>query len=290
MTDAKTIAEHLQLAADDEFVAKCAAWAGLPGVDAEAFRQRVMERAKGRVVMCGMRFYGGDKSRRFVELVADTKPGDGEMDAVLRDCLDAYRVLEPVAVRVFAEEKPQLPGGWHVAADTHLVTGTIGDIATRDTGAVTLEDIPAEQDAETVKWIESRYAAVADEALRRNISACDEDDLAECRATGRVAWWKLSDDSRPAGLVAIRREADHGVDGYCMVEEAAADWAKGRGGAAKAQAALARWLLDREPPETLLWGTIDDLNHASLKTAARAGRSVTRTWWFCYPPGETRRV
>ncbi|MEL7237857.1 MAG: hypothetical protein AAGK78_03270 [Planctomycetota bacterium] len=288
--DAKTIAEHLRLAADDGFVAKCAAWADLSGVDAEAFRQRVMERAKGRVIMCGVRFYGGDTSRRFVELVADTKPGDGELDGVLADCLAAYAVLEPVAVRVFAKEKPTLPEGWHVAADTHLVTGTLADIAQHDSAGVVLEDVATEEDAATVAWIASRYAAVEDEALRRNISACVADDLAECRETGRACWWKLPGETRPAGLIAVRREADHGVDGFCVVEEVASDWAKGRGSAAQAQAALAGWLLDREPAETLIWGTIDDLNVASQKTAARAGRKVEKSWWFCYPPGVTRWV
>ncbi|WP_405094542.1 GNAT family N-acetyltransferase [Micromonospora sp. NBC_01412] len=85
------------------------------------------------------------------------------------------------------------------------------------------------------------------------------------------------------GLVALDKAADTGEIGYWV-----APWARGRGVAARATRAVARWAFDALGLRRLLWQA-EIGNHASLLAALRAGFRVEGELRLAHPAPDGRR-
>lgn len=104
-------------------------------------------------------------------------------------------------------------------------------------------------------------------------------DAADLRACARAGtFFEVEVDGQRAGVVAAREGRCLAWAGAEMVEEVLepAWWGQGLG------AALQRHLVDALPTQLgpFLWGTIDGVNEASLRTAKRVGRRIVGSWWF----------
>ena len=96
-------------------------------------------------------------------------------------------------------------------------------------------------------------------------------------ADGALQWIVVRDER--VGLLGFARACEWYFDGLVVMEEIVARDHTGHAYAAHAQCLLAEELVPRESG-TLLWGTIDAHNRASIRTAQRAGRPARAAWLF----------
>ena len=273
-----------QLAWCDD-VAVAARRAGTIGVGTPAdYPNRVLDLGDQRVLV-GIRHYGGDPARPFVDVLAWT----GRRLDVARTAdaaAGAYHAFSPPEVRIAgpADDAPRPADGRAVRRDIVAVAGSLGEMlaAPAPPGLDRVRVADATVD-EADAFVQTAYAAFnrrCPELIDR-VPPTDRDRLEACLAAGTLAWWTV--DGERAGLLAVERQIGWlALDGWLIEEEVAAPAWSGRGTAAAAQRRLAEDLARADPtahPRTL-FGTIDDANLASHRTAARAGRRPVTAWWF----------
>ncbi len=241
--------------------------------------------------LCGIRHYGGDGNRPFVDLVATTDAAawSGERLAeTAAAAMEAYPAFEPPMVRipVAGPDAPPLPNGWHAEVDQALVAATLGEMLDRtpevDLPKVTLQ--PAEVE-EALLFMADCYDAFQDRdaAMQQNVRPSGRDEIEDCAKGGRVLYLFLEDEpNTPAGLLCVQRLDFQAMDGWLVVEECGAGWASGRRSAAAAQRTFAQTLVAEDQANASLpvFGTIMGENEPSLNTARRAGRGVIGVMWF----------
>jgi hypothetical protein len=231
----------------------------LPGVASGDFAYRVVATSRG-TLLGGIRFYGRDVTRPFVEIACHTF---GDVDE-LCDCVSAeWSMFAPGFLRLRA--RPGRITGPNTFLDMTIHAARRGDMTAPD-GRVELR--PFDDVEEAIAIVDRRYErlAIEDPELARNVSpACAED----------VRVWHEADELRAivtggvtVGLLAIAPGRIGWIGGCEINEEVIAT--NGRGYAASAQAAWARSMAPA--PDRLIVGTINRLNVASRKTAERAGR------------------
>ncbi len=117
---------------------------------------------------------------------------------------------------------------------------------------------------------------VARVCVRARVHASTEDALNGCAAEGTL--FDIEVDGQWAGIMAASRDVDGPLAGHLILEEFLDAPFRGRGLAARAQ----RCLIDvlPEAPGGLLFGTIDGVNHASMRTALKTGRMDVGGWTF----------
>lgn len=151
----------------------------LPGVAPDDYAHRIVETSRG-TLLGGIRFYGRDVSRPFVEVVGHDFD---DLDA-LRDCVQ--REWSAFAAR-FARLRAR-PGsvcGPRVLLDTGVHLARYRDMPAPD-GRVSLA--PFEDVDDAVAVIRRRYErlAVDDPNLARNVSPADPDDVREWHSAGQL--------------------------------------------------------------------------------------------------------
>ncbi|MEQ8317537.1 MAG: hypothetical protein RIE77_03090 [Phycisphaerales bacterium] len=257
--------------------------------------------AAGARTLCGIRHYGGDGNRPFVDLVATTDAHAWTGDRLAETAtaaMAAYPAFEPPMVRIpVAGSTPlPLPPGWVAEVDQALIGATIGEMLERapatELPSVVLRDATVD---DAMEFEADSYDAFQDRnaALQQVIRPSGRDEIEACANEGRVLHWFLRDEpGTPAGLLCIQRIDFHAMDGYLVVEECVAGWAAGRRSAAAAQRELARTLVadDGANASLPMFGTIMGENAPSLATARRSGREVIGAVWFVQRDAESRRL
>jgi hypothetical protein len=239
----------------------------------------------GAPLLCAIRFFGGDRARPFVELIAGERLQVNCEQAALA-AMRTYEVFQPTSARLIIPggRKPDVGPGWVAVQDQVLLVGRVAEMeAGRAEHPLRVSLFPAAHD-EAAEFVRAGYAriAAADSALRSRLFPATAEELAECAGHGHLWWWMLEGDR--AGLIAARPDSVLGFSGLLMVEELVAQDFSGRGTAAMAQRELASKARATDP-DGLMIGTIDAMNAASRATARRAGRSEVLSWWFLTPPG-----
>jgi len=239
----------------------------LPGVAPEDYAHRVVETSRG-ALLGGIRFYGRDVTRPFVEVVGHDFD---DLDA-LRDCV--HREWSAFAAR-FARLRAR-PGsvcGPRVLLDNGVHLARYRDIPAPD-GRVSLA--PFEDVEDAIAVVRRRYdrMAVDDPGLARNVSPAEADDVREWHSAGQLQAIMLRDNAIGAigaiGVFAVAPGRVGWVDADEINEEVVdADYA-GHGHAVSAQRAWAG--RPAHDADRLLVGTVDRLNEVSRRTAERAGR------------------
>jgi hypothetical protein len=253
---------------DADFAEGFAAHVGLPGIASRDFNHRDVRTPRGRL-LGGIRFYGRDVTRPFVEVCGHDF---AHLDD-LRACVRAeWSEFAPKYLRVQA-----LPGrvtGSGVVLDTTLHAARYRDMPAAD-GRVTL--VPFDRVADAVTLVEQRYSDLAadDPDLRRNVSPADTGDLERLHSVGALC--AVHADGERVGVLAIAPGAIGWLPGDEIHEEVVVTERLGHGYAASAQLAWATAAVD---PGRLLIGTIDRLNAASRRTALRAGRPALLEAFF----------
>ena len=223
--------------------------------------------------LCGLRLFGGDASKPFVEVVATTAPLDQSIDCAA----NVFARFNPIAVRIESAGEMRPPSARMLVPDTLVYAERAAAIA-RSGSAVELE-LASLQDAE--RFVVECYAAFAESEpdLVGRVPPASREELEECAHEGTLGWWLLGDER--AGLIGVCPATLGGLAGMLIVEECVHPAFRGRGSAAMAQRAVAAQL----PRTDVLMGTIDASNHASRRTAQAVGRRVVSQTWFASVDG-----
>jgi hypothetical protein len=265
---------------DDDFAVAFAASIGV-GSPAD-YLPRVID-VNETPLLCGIRFFGGDRSLAFVDLIAGDSIVEDGADAALA-AMRAYSMFEPARARILmpGSQAPRVRADWCVEADQVFAMAPAAVIATMPSARPEVVDlVPAAQD-EAAAFVLTGYSrvAAADPALGSRLFPATAGDLGACHAHGHLWWWTIQGER--AGLIAARHDEVLGVKGLLIVEEVVAPSFAGRGTAALAQRELARRACESSPGAMLV-GTIDAANTPSRITAKRAGRAEVASWLFVGP-------
>jgi len=233
----------------------------LPGIEPDDYAHRVVETSRG-ALLGGIRFYGRDVSRPFVEVVGHDFD---DLDA-LRDCV--HREWSPFAAR-FARlrARPGTVCGPRVLLDCGVHLARYRDMPAPD-GRVSLA--PFEDVDDAIAAVRRRYERLAadDPGLARNVSPADPDDVREWHSAGQLRAIMLRDTV--IGVFAVAPGRVGWIDADEINEEVVDADHAGHGYAASAQRAWAS--RQSHHGDRMLVGTVDRLNEVSRRTAERAGR------------------
>jgi hypothetical protein len=242
---------------DPEFVRLFTDHIDLPGVLPRDYAHRSVGLSHG-ALLGGIRFYGRDIHRPFVEIIAHSFE---DMDA-LCDCVRSeWSMFAPRYLRVRA--RPSRFGGPKVPLDNSIHVARCRDMRQPD-GRVSLA--PFDDADEAITIVARRYKRMAAD-LARNVSPATAEDLRLWHAAGQL--WAMRVDGVTVGLLAVAPGRIGWIEGDEIQEEVVDTEQRGHGYAVLAQVVWARRASD---PDRLLVGTIDRLNVASRKTAERVGR------------------
>ena len=245
---------------DPEFVRLFTDHIDLPGVVPSDYAHRSVGLSHG-ALLGGIRFYGRDVQRPFVDIVAHSFE---DMDA-LCDCVRSeWSMFVPRYLRVRA--RPGRFGGPKVLLDNSIHVARCRDMLQPD-GRVSLA--PFDDAGEAIAIVARRYKRMAadEPELARNVSPEAPEDLRGWHDAGLLSAIRARDVT--VGLLAVAPGRIGWIAGDEIQEEVVDAEHRGHGYAVLAQAAWARRASDSD---RLLIGTIDRLNVASRKTAERAGR------------------
>lgn len=239
----------------------------LAGVISGDYNHRFIECEAGALIG-GIRFYGGDLARPFVEIIAH----DFEDEKALLDCISVeWATFAPLHFRLLMASGAVLPPFAHV--DMTIYAARFRDMSPPD-NRVSLARFESVEEA--VSMVAARYAELArsDPTLARNISAADEDDLQAWHDDGHLQAIRAYLKGRTAtvGLFAAAAGVVEWIEGDEVKEEVVSAEYSGHGFATSAQVA---WAARPEAdPDLLLVGTIERLNIASRRSAENAGRAA----------------
>lgn len=211
----------------------------------------------------GIRFFGRDTRRPFVEIIAHDAQ---DMGALAEAVAAEWRAFAPGHMRLRRAPGEPLPAGARL--DTSLYAARHRELAPA-TGRVRLARFDDPEAA--MALVAGRYARMARQvpALRRNLAPLDPGAARDLWRTGHLHAIAV-EGAGIVGLIAARPGRIGWLCGDEMREEVVAADHAGHGHAAAAQSALAA--LGTSRPARYLIGTIDGLNAASRRSAERAGR------------------
>lgn len=265
--------QQIGLIDDASFAQEFHAHCDLPKLVQSDFNHRLVQTSAG-VILGGIRFFGGDVRRPFVEVIAHTFGTDmvGLMAAVRAE----WAGFAPLHLRLLLvpdEVQHLLRLGLGFQGDLSVHVAQHGRMTPPD-GRVTLT--PFEDVEQAVDLMSQRYedVAKADPVLGRNLSSEPPDRLRQLHNDGHLR--AIHHGTSVVGLLAIAPGEVAWIKGPVVIEEAVATSVTGQGFAGAAQAAWAA----ASPKEDLMIGTIEHLNHASRRTAERAGRPAVLHYGF----------
>lgn len=255
---AEWFAGELSRTDDAAFARSFADHIDLPGIGPDDYLHRHVSTRWGRL-LGGIRFYGRDVSRPFVEIVAHSFD---DLDR-LCDCVaEEWTMFAPRAMRLHAA-----PDGLRhprVVLDKTIHAARCREMRV-SAPQVTLE--PFTRVEEALSLVAGRYRELTPD-LARNVTPAGAHDLRGWHANGQLH--AVRTGATVVGVLAVAPGRIGWIPGEEITEEVVAAEHRGHGYAAHAQAYWATHLApDRE---RYLIGTIDRLNTVSRKTAEAAGR------------------
>ncbi len=274
------ISSELHRLGDHQFAESFASSIGI-GSSAD-YLPRVID-VEGTPLLCGIRFYGGDRRQPFVELIAGPAIAEDCGSAALA-AMRAYAMFQPSRARIFMSgaHSPRVGAGWRVETDQVIAMAPASAMARLPSLHAEAVDLVPASPEEAAAFLVPGYARVfaAHRALGARVFPATIADLQSCRADGHLWWWTVQGER--AGLIAARHDEVLGVRGLLMVEELVAETFAGRGTAALAQRELAKRAC-AACADVMIVGTIDAANAPSRATARKAGRAEIAAWHFLSP-------
>lgn len=248
-----------------DFGAQFSAGYSIPGARPQDYQHRILSLPGFGDSLAGIRFYGGDPSRPFVDLLAWSNRPQEWAPAVAAQA-EAFDLFRPRHVRVLLADTPPLPA----SVDQVWMAGQLSQLTPPteplDVQVGGPEDAPMVADAD-------QAAISAAPHLEGKLFPSSAADLATYSTVVR-----LRQGGRWAGLAAAQRHQRWALDGYEVTEEILAPDFRGRGlGPSLQQALIHACAADDKLP---LYGTIDNSNAPSLATARRCGRRAVARWWL----------
>jgi hypothetical protein len=261
------------LVEDTEFARGFHAHFDLPDAAQGDFNHRLLQTSGGKL-LGGIRFFGGDVKRPFVEVIAHTFGGDmaGLMDAVHSEWVG----FAPLHLRLLlapdeARDLMRSDLGFEKDLSVHVARH---DQMRSDMGRISLRQFEDVEQAVALMLERYRDVAAADPALGENLGPTPQERLRGLHAEGHLR--ALYQEDSLVGLLAIAPGDVAWLKGPVVMEEVVSTQATGQGYGAAAQVAWAAGGFG----DDLMIGTIDHLNHASRRTAERAGRPAVLHYGF----------
>jgi L-amino acid N-acyltransferase YncA len=245
----------------------------------EDYYLRELQLDEGTTLLGGIHFCGGDVTKPFVGVYAQTRNLTfPEMAEATRSLCDEFSMFDPQVAWWW------VPGECAVDEadafrDQRLLLGSIEDLVAKPrVGAsvpftLTQDKTGASYDAYVQVF--SDFVA-KNPAWKGRLQQTALDDYRECADAG--ALYVVERERRVVGVLAARPGVIRGVPGWEVVEQILAEELRGQGLAPIIQ----RSFLEKLPASDrrLVIGTIDAANHASLRTALRVGRTDAGGWYF----------
>ncbi|NRB02025.1 MAG: hypothetical protein HRU30_02045 [Rhodobacteraceae bacterium] len=226
----------------------------------------------------GIRFFGGDTHRPFVDVIAHDFGESAMAYAALAACVaEEWRVFSPRSMRVlvsaarFEKMRSQTPA---TRLDQSVFAARCDQMAPPDQ-RVTLA--PFGTASEAVAMVEARYRDLAQTqpALAQDVAPSDPEDIQDMWQANQLH--AITVQGTTVGALAVAPSGCAWIDGAEIMEEVVSCGYAGHGYAASAQKA---WAAHHGTAESLLFGTIDGANLASQRTAERAGRAMVLAYAF----------
>jgi hypothetical protein len=255
------LAEALAKVDDQEFAAQFAAQVPLPGVAVGDYAHRVVRTSRG-ALLGGIRFYGRDPARPFVDVLAHDFD---DLDALTACVRDEWAMFATRFARLRAA--PGSITGSSVLLDVSIHVARYTDMRPSD-GRVSLAPFDDVEDAVAIVGRRYERLTADDPALANNVSPAAPDALRTWHSAGQLH--AIRRHHNVIGLLAVAPGRVGWIDADEINEEVIAVEHSGRGYAASAQTAWARY--PGNDGGRMLVGTIDRFNEASRRTAERAGR------------------
>lgn len=265
-----------------ESAARYAAFCPVPGAVPTDYRLREIVVEDDLSVLAGIHFYGRDVAFPFVGVFAASRtPEPQEYVRASRRLATEFQIFRPPLVRWWTADvqfDPRtLPGA---VGDQRVVAGSLSELLAGSRPETTVAAVRLEPETEAEGY--DRYSAALNEFLDAHphckswLSMTSREEFQECEAVGGLHAMWVGDAY--AGVIAALPKALRGIAGWEIVEEVVTASNRGRGLAPVMQ----RLLLERLDPNrgAVIFGTIDDRNRASLKTALRVGRREVGGWTF----------
>jgi RimJ/RimL family protein N-acetyltransferase len=272
----KTIHSRTDLGRAERYRQACPIAGALPS----DYCLREIKVLPGLSVIAGIHFYGGDVSRPFVGIYAQSREIE-PMEAVEASnhlCHEFSIFKSPHTWWWCAGQRvvSDLP---HALKDQCFIVGNLEEIRRCPLPCASLRvTLRADPGAESYDL----YAGIYDRFIELNpkwkgrIEKTERELYIECAQAGGL--YKVEAANACVGVIAARPGVIRGISGWEVIEEILDENVRGRGVAAHVQ----RLFLDQLDLFTsrLVLGTVDYENEASRRTALRAGRQDVGGWIF----------
>ncbi len=253
------LATELARTSDTAFAREFSEHIELPGVHEDDYLHRLIRTRHGNL-LGGIRFYGRDIARPFVEIIAHSFI---DLDR-LRSCVaHEWAMFAPGALRLITS-----PASTH---DRHaLLDKTIHAARCQDLRAPAAQVVlhPFDRLQDAIDIVDTRYRELPTD-LRRNVSPATNIEMRDWHDCGHLH--AVHAAGMIVGALAVAPGQIYWIEGEEICEEVITSRYGGHGYAADAQAF---WAAHRAPDrDRYLVGTIDRLNAVSRRTAESAGRA-----------------
>lgn len=266
----------------DEFAGSFARNCEILKVPAEHFRHRLLETSTRRMI-AGIRFFGMDLNRPFIEVAQLSKPvgSDSDRDEITKLLRSEFSMFNPTR--------------WHVYQSSHLAYQFAlceADKRYMVGKLQTINELPKPEGFERVRlematsldWY-TRYAAMYETLFSQRPWMPDisrQESLEDMQDYLSKGWlYEVFVDDTWAGVTAVSPGFEVGAKGHYMIEIVLDTPFRGHGLGVALQRKLASLLAAKSADEaTALFGTIGAVNTPMLKTALRVGRvDVGGRYW-----------
>jgi GNAT superfamily N-acetyltransferase len=255
----------------DDFAAKFGGRTSELGIALEFFKHRLLEVA-GRRLIAGIRFFGMDISRPFINVAQISKPLENQNQRLEISQLlnNEFAIFKPTSWRIFQAShlEYQFAG---CDTDMRVIAGLLSTINAQTKPAnfkrvelkpaVNLEFYPRYQ--ALFQDLYAKYPWLSDVARTETI-----EDLTHYFEHDKV--FEIFVDGLWAGITIAARHQEWGLKGWLMIEIALEAGWQGQGLGVAVQRQLATQLEDAG--NDTLFGTIGAVNTPMQKTAAKVGR------------------
>jgi hypothetical protein len=253
----------------------------IPGATPADYALREIFLHCGCVVIAQIHFYGQDITKPFVRVHAQSRAMTAaEIIEAARELGERFRVFTPQRVLFHSPQGGvdlnTLPGA---EGDQRVFAGRIAELIALPRQKSDMQfDLQPGDPREYYDEYSAMYDAfwAARPALHGRVLREPIESLIECHETGRCLHARV--DGRLAAVVASCPSNFEGLDGWLVREEILAPTLWGRGLGVVLQRGLIDSLAGVE--NAILFGTIDEANVASMRTATRCGRVDIAGWTF----------
>jgi GNAT superfamily N-acetyltransferase len=257
----------------DEFALAFSSNCKALGLSAEMFKHRLLETGVHRFI-AGIRFFGMDLNRPFVEVARINKPvpSDAERDEITKALCQSFSVFRPTRWRIYQSSHLEYQF-IDCEGDKRYLLGRLEDInnLNQPRGSERLS-LRLTQNLEFYPRYMNLYKTLYQECpWLPDVSR--QESLEDMKEYIQKGWlYEVFVDGQWAGVTAASNDTLVGAKGHYMIDIALEKPFRGQGLGVALQRLLAATLADKSGPSSVLSGTIGSVNIPMLKTASRVGR------------------